>query len=452
MSRYEEYIKDLTGDIVACIQHMACQPIVFIGSGLSRRYFSGPSWDELLNYLAANCPEINKDYAYYKQTVGDSIDIGEQFAQSYLDWAWGTGKSQFPTELFSSGMSRQIYIKYHVSEFLKKHTPKSLGDINDPNLKAELLHLQQIRPHSIITTNYDQLLELIFPEYTPIIGQKIISSSAISFGEIFKIHGCVSQPDSIVLTRTDYDEFTKKKKYLSAKLLTYFSEHPLVFIGYSASDPNIRAILSDIDEALPQTGGIIPNVYILEWREHIAETEYASREKLIPIDLPRSVRLKGIEATEFSWVFKAFSSPEALDGVSPKILRALLARSYDLVRRDIPRRKVDADFKMLENAVGSSEKFAQLFGITTISDPSVISAKYPYTLTGVGRKLGYTGWDKANKLILRIAAETGVNIKSSDNRYHVKNKYSKNEYHKYSDEAVNLLALARDGSPYKLEL
>lgn len=105
---------------------------------------------------------------------------------------------------------------------------------------------------------------------------------------------------------------------------------------------------------------------------------------------------------------------------------------------------------MLENAVGSSESFAQLFGITTISDPSVISEKYPYTLSAVGAKLGYKGWSAADKLITKIAAETGFNLKASDNKYHVKNKYSKNEYHKYSDEAVNLLTLARDGKHYEV--
>ena len=48
---------------------MGCQPIPFVGSGLSKRYFNGPSWDELLAYLAKSCPLIDKDYAYYKQAL-----------------------------------------------------------------------------------------------------------------------------------------------------------------------------------------------------------------------------------------------------------------------------------------------------------------------------------------------------------------------------------------------
>ncbi len=47
-------------------------------------------------------------------------------------------------------------------------------------------------------------------------------------------------PLSLVLTQGDYEAFETDKKYLSAKLLTYFAEHPLLFIGYGANDPNIR--------------------------------------------------------------------------------------------------------------------------------------------------------------------------------------------------------------------
>jgi hypothetical protein len=42
----------VTEDIAACVSRMGCQPILFVGSGLSKRYFAGPSWDELLATLA----------------------------------------------------------------------------------------------------------------------------------------------------------------------------------------------------------------------------------------------------------------------------------------------------------------------------------------------------------------------------------------------------------------
>src|SRR5690606_9804969 len=103
--------------------------------------------------------------------------------------------------------------------------------------------------------------------------------------------------------KSDYDAFSKKKKFLSAKLLTFFNEHPLIFVGYSATDPNIRSILSDIDEALPEKGGVIPNVYILEWNPGLGPDSSPPRDKVISTDEDRSIRVKLIESNDFTWVF-----------------------------------------------------------------------------------------------------------------------------------------------------
>ena len=67
--KYDQYVKDVSAEIANCVQSGGCQPILFIGSGFSKRYFGGPSWDELLAHLASSCPLIDKDYAYYKQSM-----------------------------------------------------------------------------------------------------------------------------------------------------------------------------------------------------------------------------------------------------------------------------------------------------------------------------------------------------------------------------------------------
>jgi hypothetical protein len=68
--------------------HMS-PPILFVGSGLTRRYFSGPSWDELLAHLAAQCPPIEREYGYYKQTLVSPLLIGTEFARLYLGMGVG---------------------------------------------------------------------------------------------------------------------------------------------------------------------------------------------------------------------------------------------------------------------------------------------------------------------------------------------------------------------------
>lgn len=452
-TRYSQYIKEVSSDIVSLLQSMGCQPILFIGSGLSKRYFSGPNWDQLLHTLAENCPLIDRNYTYYKQSLKSPLLVGEEFSKKYHEWAWSTGKKYFPAQLFDSSVKSDAYIKHKISEYLKSITPSNINNIKPAILLREVQLLAKIRPHAIITTNYDQFLEAAFPEYVPIIGQKIIRESHVSLGEIYKIHGCVSEANTLVFTQTDYDEFTKKKKYLSAKLLTYFSEHPLFFVGYSASDPNIKAILSDIDEVLAENGGIIPNVYIVNWKDLIPKHEIPSREKLIEIEEGRSIRIKSVDTEDFSWLFEVLGSQHNLSNVSPKTLRALLARSYELVRHDIPKKSFHADFEMLEHAVADSENFAKLFGIATVSNPSTISAKYPYILTDIGRKLGGKTWHTANKLMEIVEASKGVDIKASDNRYHYAVKYgATNIVHKYSDDLIDLLKKVKGNEEYEVDL
>ena len=270
----------------------------------------------------------------------------------------------------------------------------------------------------------------------------------------------MSDYNNLVFTQQDYDEFIKKKKYLSAKLLTYFSEHPLLFVGYSATDPNIRAILSDIDEAIPRpgpSGTLIPNIYILEWRRERAADYRPAREKLIAVDDGRSVRVKAIESDDFQWVFTAFGANQPLNAVSPKILRALLHRSYDLVRCDIPRRTIQADFEMLERAVKTGPEFAKLFGITTISRPSSNSADYPYILTEVAESIWGEGtyWSKAHDYLDQIKQQKGVDIKTSDNRYHCATKTGRTKtsvVHRYSPDFVDLIERMRKEGEYELDL
>ncbi|WP_238227802.1 hypothetical protein, partial [Methylobacterium adhaesivum] len=133
-------------------------------------------------------------------------------------------------------------------------------------------------------------------------------------------------------------------------------------------------------------------------------------------------------------------------------LRALLSRSYELVRTDIPRKMVQADFKMLEGAVQNGDEFAKLFGITTVNEASVMGANYPHTLTGVCKKLGGRGWARAQRAIDMLKEQIGFDIKSSDNRYHCAINYGKNPIRKYSDEAVVLLGKVLAGESVKVEI
>ncbi len=67
-----------------------------------------------------------------------------------------------------------------------------------------------------------------------------------------KFTGTIKQPETLVLTKEDYDNFSKKRAYLAAKLLTIFIEYPVIFIGYSLGDSNVNDILSSIIDCLDE--------------------------------------------------------------------------------------------------------------------------------------------------------------------------------------------------------
>ncbi|MEZ6142863.1 MAG: SIR2 family protein [Zavarzinella sp.] len=454
MTAYADYQEHCTALIRGVISDRGCQPIIFAGSGLSKRFFDSPSWDELLDHLCKACPSIEYDYAYYKQKHTDLPSIGSEIAGHYREWAWSkSGKKRFPAELFNSGQTSDIYLKYCVAEHFREITPKP-SEIRKDTAKRELAALQEIQPHAIISTNYDEFLERVFPDFVPIVGQQILRTNYVSVGEVFKIHGCATDPKSLVLTSEDYSEWTRKKKYLSAKLLTYFAEHPLVFLGYSGSDDNIRAILSDIDEILAEPDGLVSNLIFVTYRRDAELAVNLPVEKMIELQDGRSIRVRNIDAADYEWIFRALGTGAPIEKVDPKILRALLARNYNLVRHDIPRKTVQINFSTLEHAVNTDGHFAHLLGISTLDNPSVFNAVYPYTLTGVATELGFTHWSHANKLLAKIEDEKGVDIKSFDNKYHISFKVGasdKSIAQKYSQACVDLLAAVRDGKPYLID-
>lgn len=453
---YNQYKEEVSADITKVIADAGCQPILFVGSGFTKRYAGGPNWEELLGLLAKGCPLIDKEFAYYKQTYGNDLKkIGSVFSDLYREWAWSTkGKNKkFPDEYFTTEYNSDIFIKHAISDLLKPLGPEK-GSYGSAELDAEIEALKKISAHAVITTNYDEVIEPLFPEYERVIGQQIFRKPYLAIGEIFKIHGCRSDPKSIVINEADYTRFHEDHKYLSAKLLTYFAEHPLIFIGYRADDPNIKSILYDVDRMVRASFDLVPNIYILEWDSSITDTSYPARDKVISVANDINIRIKSISASSFKWVFEAFGQNGDLGKINTKLLRSLMARSVELVRSSIPKKHVEIDFQTLEHAVDSGETFAKLFGVTSLADPSQVNLNYRYVISGVAEKLGVKHWTSVQKLIKELLDKTGFDMKASDNKYHIVMRTGQAEgsrTHKYSDAAVDLLQKILTGAKYKLE-
>jgi hypothetical protein len=199
---------------------------------------------------------------------------------------------------------------------------------------------------------------------------------------------------------------------------------------------------------------LVPNIYILEWNDKLDENSYPARDKVISVAPDINIRIKSISASSFEWVFKAFGQAGNLEKINTKLLRALMARSVELIRSDIPKKHVEINFEQLEHAVESGEAFAKLFGVTSIANPSQVNLDYKYALTGVADKLGYKTWHKADDLITILRDQSGFDMKATDNKYHIAIKLghkSTGLSHRYTDAAVDLLRKVLNGDEYQLD-
>lgn len=69
------YKDEITQDIAEVMTDLQVQPILFIGSGISQRYFNAPSWKGLMKKLVEMCPELsNKRFAFYEQQFREGND------------------------------------------------------------------------------------------------------------------------------------------------------------------------------------------------------------------------------------------------------------------------------------------------------------------------------------------------------------------------------------------
>lgn len=448
-AEYRRYVERTGALIRNTLDELQCQPVFFIGSGLSKRYFGAPSWIDLLRKVGTGVGLSKEDFNYLLQKNGNNaIPVGQDLQKIVFEWAWKKGKSKFPKTYFENEMHPSCYLKYLACEDLKKLMPKK-AQLSKLVRSKEIELLKATSPHAIITTNYDDFLEIVFEGYEPIVGEKVIRYNLNMVGEIFKIHGSVEDPPTIVLTQEDYENYRQKKKYISAKLLTYLAEHPVFIFGYGFGDPNVTQIIEDVGEIIGGEDRLIKNIFYVQWEQDIP-SDGSLREEYVVGSSERQYRVRAIVASEFDWIFQAISQERQIGSINVRVLRAMASRMYKLVRTDIPRKQFEVDYNTLEGLAGSEEELPRLLGFVEADNSNLT---HPFVLTQVGQQLGYPGWHAARKIIERIRKERGVNLTSTDNCYHCGVKAGqKTIIHKYSKELVNLLKKVKDGEEYVLRV
>jgi len=209
--------------------------------------------------------------------------------------------------------------------------------VTNVEYKEEIEKLTQISEKSIagvITTNYDTFLEDYFQGFCKYIGQsELIFSPIQGVAEIYKIHGSIELPDSIVINEDDYVSFQEKSAYLAAKLMTIFMEYPIVFIGYSIGDSNIQSIIKSIVNCLDeeQVKKIEDRFVFVEYKEGMIGAEATPYTIMIG---DKSLTMRKIVMSDFMLLYNALDGKKAKLPV--RILRRFKQELYEYTITNSP--------------------------------------------------------------------------------------------------------------------
>lgn len=324
-------------ELFSTLKHL---PFLFIGSGISRRYMKLPNWEELLRHFASKvypgnplALEIFTHRAAGKGWPAVSSLIETEFNQIWLTSPDYSAQRKAHEDAVKAGASP---FKLELATFFKAAEKST----DNPHLLDELSCLTNVAKRSVagvITTNYDLLPEEVFKGYETFVGQEqLLFGGTQGICEIYKIHGCCTQPESIVINAGDYEDFERRNAYLAAKLLTVFVEHPIIFIGYSLSDPNIQSILAAIIDCLSEKNLRIlkQRLIFVEYSDDPEQDAKISEHSLNFEGGARSVKMTKITLNDFLPLYSELLAQKYQ--YNPKLLRQLKRDIYKLVTTNEP--------------------------------------------------------------------------------------------------------------------
>ena len=232
-------------------------PVLFIGSGISKRYLCDyPSWDQLLDRIReivgitksvynAKLYKIKSEYpdisdgklnqkmaSFLQERFLDSIEEGKIDPKDLLS-----------EEEYEKCINERVnFFKMLLSKIVTEYALK-------PEMLEELELLKKIssKISMVFTTNYDQFIEReIFTDFKVYDSQnKYYFRTNNEYGELYKIHGSITEPNGMIFCEQDYNQFDKSLKLVSSKLINALMDFPIIFLGYSLEDENIKKIMSD---------------------------------------------------------------------------------------------------------------------------------------------------------------------------------------------------------------
>ena len=288
-------------------------PVLFIGTGMSLRYLDNTyTWDHLLKFISDKLTQNPEDYYDIKAKYHENGEFAYDKVASHLEEVFEEivqrerhGEFSVINDIYYENMSKGVKIsrfKLYVATLFKELSYNS-------SKTEELKALKRVRKNigSIITTNYDKLIEDIF-EFNPLIGNDILLSNP--YGSVYKIHGCSTDSERIIITNKDYDVFEKKFELIRAQLLSLFIHNPIIFLGYSMGDKNIKDILRTIYNYVEPNSAtakkIHSNFLLVEFEKDSSNLEVVEHD--IVLNENQTIRINKMKTDNYLSIYTALSN------------------------------------------------------------------------------------------------------------------------------------------------
>jgi hypothetical protein len=154
--------------------------------------------------------------------------------------------------------------------------------------------LASINSEQSITLNYDKLFEQaceaaknsrrILPEPRENHPENFHDGDSPRW--LLKLHGTVSEPESIVLSRDDYLGYSYEREALSALVkATLFTRH-LLFVGFGLNDDHFHEIVHDVNRAVGNREHFGTVLSLAQ--DHVHETLWKGKLEFVNMDAPNS--------------------------------------------------------------------------------------------------------------------------------------------------------------------
>jgi SIR2-like protein/TIR domain-containing protein len=206
--------------------------IAFCGAGLSisAKRTNGknlPNWPNLLHEILKYALNDGIKFSGYENEIITAIDNNQLLMVA----------QEFQEVVPHSNLNR-----YLRNIFLDKNLVPSIAHTN----------LMRIPFLGYLTTNYDTLLEGAYtiekrgrmpPVYTQEDLLSVPNPLRISDDFVFKIHGDINRPETIILSSHDYKEILFRTPHYRSFLETLFTINTVLFIGFGLQDPDTDFIL-----------------------------------------------------------------------------------------------------------------------------------------------------------------------------------------------------------------